>query len=761
MNMPKMASSPPFVPDRADDDAAAQTTSPAPPTADEKQRRTAETVRALLVALTASLDIDQVMQQILDAALYVCAADSATITLLEEQAGRAVHLTGFLPDRTEKIKAQIIPREFYSFKQLDRAHYPFLVHDTAQEPEWVITEDTASIRSAVGILIQSRDQVFGVMTVDSQQIGHFAPSDLPLLQDIARCAALALEHHYQVSDLEHKVMERTAEQMNAARTLRAKMKDELEFHRNLTALHEITIELTAIGDLDTFFRRAVELGHQRLGFARAALFLYDPESDLCLGTYSADASGQLADKRAAAFRVPPDSILDQAFNSAERFSYAATLDVPAGSESTGVAWNAAAVLLNGSERLGWILVDSGSSSQPATPPMLETLALYSRTIGALLAQKRVQLELHRSEWAYRMLAENINDLVFRFTAAGQVSWVSPSSTTLLGETPEAFLANVSYSRVHPEDSAQLRARITTFVEHPDPLQPTLQATVRFRHHDGHYIWLELNGKARQSPETGEVEEVIFSARDISERKQAEAVLRSALERERELNDLKSRFVAMASHEFRTPLAVILSSAEMIASYRQRMDEKKIDDRLHKIVDQVNYLTTIMDNMLQLSRMGSGRVDFKPLRLDLDATCRTWIDSIRMTRGSQPIEYSCSCTDPTASMDQGLLRIAVLNLIANAIQYSGADQPVAVSLECDEREFRIAVQDTGIGISEADQAHLFEPFHRGENVGGKAGAGLGLSVTKEVIEMHGGTITFSSAVGVGSTFVLHLPRAQGT
>ncbi|MBL8131862.1 MAG: GAF domain-containing protein [Anaerolineae bacterium] len=730
------------------------------PAADEKQRRTAEAVRALLVALTASLDIDQVMQQILDAAVHICSADSATIMLLEKQAGRAVYLKGFRPEREEAIKAQLIPQEFYTFKQLAQAQYPFLIHDTAQEPAWVITEDTASIRSAVGILIQSRDQVFGVLTVDSQQIGHFAPSDLPLLQDIARCAALALENHYQVSDLEQKVMERTAEQMNAARTLRAKMKDELEFHRNLTALHEITIELTTISDLDTFFRRAVELGHQRLGFARAALFLYDPESGQRLGTYSADASGQLSDRRTVAFSVPADSILDQAFNSAERFSYSATLDETAGSEPTGAAWSAAAVLLNGTERLGWILVDSGSGSQPATPPMLETLALYSRTVGALLAQKRVQLELHRSEWAHRMLAENINDLVFRFTAAGQVSWVSPSSTTLLGETPEEFLANVSYDRVHPEDSALLRERITTFVEHPDPLQPTLQATVRYRHHDGHYIWLEMNGKARQSPETGEVEEVIFSARDISERKRAEAALRSALERERELNDLKSRFVAMASHEFRTPLAVILSSAEMVASYRQRMDEKKIDDRLHKIVGQVNYLTTIMDNMLELSRLGSGGVDFKPLRHDLDAACRTWIDEIRAARGGYPVEYVCSCAVSTASVDQGLLRIAVLNLIANAILYSIADQPVTISLECDEQEFRITVHDTGMGIPEADQAHLFEPFYRGANVGGKAGAGLGLSVTKEVMDMHSGAISFSSTLGVGSTFVLHLPRARG-
>ncbi|MBK8022201.1 MAG: GAF domain-containing protein [Chloroflexi bacterium] len=719
-----------------------------------RQQRAADAVRGLLIELTASVDIRQIMEQILDAALRITDADSAVIALFEEDSARAAFIRGFPRNREEFTWTSNMPAEFFGLQHARVQKTPYVIPDTALCSSWMITPDTAWVRSSLGLPIQSREQVLGVLMLDSADVDHFSEDDVDLLENIARCAALALDHSDLLTDLERKVVERTAEQMDAARILDSKARDEKQFHDNLKALHEISILLTSVEDLDDFFLRAVELGIERLGFERAALYLYDPETDHALGTYGTTDDGRLVSKRSVAFRIPKYSILDQAFQSAERFSFSSEITTHVGFQESDVAWYAAGVLLNGTERLGWLVVTSGKEGHEATGPLLETVALYSRTIGTLLAQKRMQTALLRSETAYRVLAENISDLVVRISKTG-ITYVSPSCQAILGETPESFALTVSYDRFHPDDRAVLKDWLTAFRNN---LAQPLEAAIRFEHRAGHYVWLELVGRALRSPDTGAIEEMIISARDITERKLAETTLRTSLERERELNNLKSRFVSMASHEFRTPLAVILSSAEMLTAYRQRMNDSQMDEHLHKIVRQVNYLTSIMNNMLELSRIGARRAGFQPESIDLDAACRAWLNEIAPAPGQSAVDFVCADPPITVLVDSGLMRIAVLNLVANAIQYSDGSAPVNVTLDHDGRGVKLTVKDCGIGIPESDQKHLFEPFHRGENVGNIPGTGLGLSLVKEVIEMHSGTIEFKSVVGVGTTFIVCLPAS---
>jgi PAS domain S-box-containing protein len=246
--------------------------------------------------------------------------------------------------------------------------------------------------------------------------------------------------------------------------------------------------------------------------------------------------------------------------------------------------------------------------------------------------------------------------------------------------------------------------------------------------------------------------------DITERKQAEEALKLALAQEKELSELKSRFVSMTSHEFRTPLAVILTTTELLSTYRDRMDEAQIDARLAKIRHQVSHMKDIMENVLQLARSQAGRLEFKPAQGDLWALCLEIIeeyDSQAEHRGR--LVYECANAPATAVFDPRLMRQVIGNLVSNALKYSAREKPVHVCLVQNGDQMILSVRDEGIGIPHNDLKRLFEPFHRAANVGEISGTGLGLNIARQAIELHGGTIALESQLQQGTTFTVTFPQ----
>ncbi|MFN8527093.1 MAG: PAS domain S-box protein [Anaerolineae bacterium] len=258
-------------------------------------------------------------------------------------------------------------------------------------------------------------------------------------------------------------------------------------------------------------------------------------------------------------------------------------------------------------------------------------------------------------------------------------------------------------------------------------------------------------------EHGHLRGVIFIIHDISERKRTEQVLRDALAKERELSELKTRFVSMASHEFRTPLATILALTETLMAYRHQFPDHQIDRRLQMIQEQIGYLRGIMDDVLLLARMQARRVDFNPAYLDLDGLCQSVIDEFQNRPNvTYQLVYHKKTDLPPIFLDGKLIRQILVNLVSNAIKYSPENSIVVIQLESSSDKLLLKVHDDGIGIPEPDAKHLFEPFHRGANVGTISGTGLGLVITKESVELHGGTITFESSPDTGTTFTVSLP-----
>ena len=247
---------------------------------------------------------------------------------------------------------------------------------------------------------------------------------------------------------------------------------------------------------------------------------------------------------------------------------------------------------------------------------------------------------------------------------------------------------------------------------------------------------------------------------ITEQKQAERQLRKALATERELNALKTRFVSTVSHEFRTPLAGILSSAEILERYADRLEEWRRKEEIGKIKSRVTELTHLMDDFLLQSSLPAAGERLSYGDVDLSQLCREVTENLQETDpAASAIEYICNVDNSVLVGDARLLRQVVKNLLSNAVKYSGVGSPIVLRVREQGEFLELCVADKGIGIPASEQVRLFTPFFRASNVLQRPGTGIGLSLVKEFVELHGGTIDVESNVGQGSTFIVLLPRRQ--
>jgi PAS domain S-box-containing protein len=238
--------------------------------------------------------------------------------------------------------------------------------------------------------------------------------------------------------------------------------------------------------------------------------------------------------------------------------------------------------------------------------------------------------------------------------------------------------------------------------------------------------------------------------------QSKDELAKALATERELGELKSRFVSMASHEFRTPLSAVLTSASLIEKYPGADQQDKRLKHIQRIKSSVNHLNDILEEFLSVGRLEEGRVEATWSWVDVPKLAsEVIIDLQGMLKAGQNIQTEFSCPKPILS-DPSLLRKILVNLLSNAIKYSGENRSIYLTANCHATALELVIRDEGIGISVDDQKHLFERFFRAKNATNFAGTGLGLHIVGKYLELLGGTIDLSSQVGEGTTITLTLP-----
>gem|GEM_PF-323156 len=255
-----------------------------------------------------------------------------------------------------------------------------------------------------------------------------------------------------------------------------------------------------------------------------------------------------------------------------------------------------------------------------------------------------------------------------------------------------------------------------------------------------------------------LEEQIKERRTAEEAlKKNEEELRKALEREKELSELKSRFVSMASHEFRTPLTTIASSSELIKLYTEAPQQPKREKHLRRIQSAVTNLTGILGDFLSLSKLEEGKISNVPSPVSLPELLEESVDDVHvLLKKEQTVVRDFDGLGEEVMIDKKILKNIMLNLLSNAIKYSDPGSTVWLTARLEQGVLKVSVRDEGIGIPESDQKHLFSRFFRADNAVNIQGTGLGLNIVHRYLELLGGSIDFESAEGKGTTFFFELP-----
>ncbi|MCC5897001.1 MAG: PAS domain S-box protein [Phormidium sp. BM_Day4_Bin.17] len=385
------------------------------------------------------------------------------------------------------------------------------------------------------------------------------------------------------------------------------------------------------------------------------------------------------------------------------------------------------------------------------------LRQLNQDLETKVAQRTIALQ--RSELRFRSLFEQMAVGVAQVTLEGRWEFVNQKLCDILGYSPQQLAQRTCLQMTYEEDlpmSEQTRQELL------NGSAETISLEKRFLHANGSPIWVHVTTSIVSEPSSPEVRDIPAAApyfvavvQDITERKRAEAEVIKALQKERELIDLKSRFISMASHEFRTPLAVIKSCGQLLQRYEWTREEQL--EQLYDIQSAVGHMTELLDDVLTLAKSESGTLTFNPEPLDI---CEFCDKLLRQLRGSIARDRQLSWEIPQEPMllngDEKLLRQIFTNLVSNALKYSSLEQPVQVRLVKYEQELVYCVRDKGIGIPPEDLPRLFESFHRAKNVGTIPGTGLGLAIVQRSVELHGGRLEVESQVGVGTQICVHLP-----
>lgn len=245
--------------------------------------------------------------------------------------------------------------------------------------------------------------------------------------------------------------------------------------------------------------------------------------------------------------------------------------------------------------------------------------------------------------------------------------------------------------------------------------------------------------------------------EIKEKENAQKELIRMLEREKELSDLKTKFVSMVSHEFRTPLTIIRSSAQLVEKFYSALNDEEKKEYLDRIIKTVDFMKDLIENVIFIGKSDIDKIKSNPTKIKIDEFCKNVINDFQLTLPSKRIiNYKFEGADIEINIDSKLLRHIIVNLVSNAVKYSSEDKPVDIEVVLKDNFLYLKVKDYGIGIAEEEQNRIFDLFFRGKNVGNISGTGLGMSIILRALEILNGKIDVKSKLNQGSLFTVSIP-----
>ncbi|MBL8117185.1 MAG: PAS domain S-box protein [Anaerolineae bacterium] len=363
-------------------------------------------------------------------------------------------------------------------------------------------------------------------------------------------------------------------------------------------------------------------------------------------------------------------------------------------------------------------------------------------------------ELQAAKEHVEAILSNSNDAIVLLDPSGLINQTNPAFNALF-----ELEAGVDYKKpitdyIDPGSTAAFLKAVGDVLQ----AKQSMRVEVVFLHVDGSRFDTDVALAPLMNEENSPVS-VICSLRDITDRKEVEESLRQALAQQQELNELKSRFASMVSHEFRNPLAAIQTLATLLLRYDDRLPQEKKLARLESIIIEVKRLTELLDDILLISKGEAVGLELRPEPVDLTRFVQNMVEEFKLISETHQIECRMQVPERELLLDTHLFRQILANLLSNAIKYSDTGSLVEVDLVYEGAHLKLKVSDHGIGIPEEDQARLFQNFHRASNVGSVQGTGLGLAIVQQAVEAHHGTISFESAVGEGTTFMVSIPMQR--
>jgi PAS domain S-box-containing protein len=364
----------------------------------------------------------------------------------------------------------------------------------------------------------------------------------------------------------------------------------------------------------------------------------------------------------------------------------------------------------------------------------------------------------------RQFIETANAPIFGIDAKGKVNEWNQSSEKITGFKKEEVRGKDLVETYITED---YREAVKLVLDNALKGKETANFEFPLFTKDQRRVMVLLNSSTRRNAD-GEITGVLGVGQDISQMDNYKTnledtvqkrtfELENSLEREKELGKIKTSFVAMASHEFRTPLAAIQAATDVILRYKDKLSQEDIDKRLFKIKREVRDMTIILEDILILGKSEVQKLKFRAIELDLVVLVKNIVSDYQLTQEKpREVAYKISKDNIMLNADPKWIKHIIINLLSNALKYSEAPASIIIEIRQEKTEVILSVSDQGIGISEKDQAILFEPFNRGENVGNIQGTGLGLSILQKAIDLHKGKIKIESKLNNGSTFIVSLP-----
>lgn len=396
--------------------------------------------------------------------------------------------------------------------------------------------------------------------------------------------------------------------------------------------------------------------------------------------------------------------------------------------------------------------------------------LLSRSIRYAIERSQIIASRKESDEKYRSLTDDVLDTslvgIFILDSKSKIVWVNKSVELYFGlprediinkDKKELIEKKLKYIFEKPEDFVlnsieylNNNQHIQTFECHilkNDNIQD------RWLQHFSQPIYSGLYAGGRIEHYT-----------DITERKNFEskqAQLFNELEQANQdlkvLSELKSRFVSMVSHEFRTPLTAIMAASDLLKRYSDRMTQEQKSARLEKIQREIKHMVQLLEDILVIGRADAGKFPFNPDFINIKQICDDIIEEVKVTYNSNHnIEFICKNLKETIYADEKIIRHITTNLLSNAVKYSPNNGDILFKIEFNNENIDFTFKDSGIGIPKQDLKNLFEPFHRAANVGDIYGTGLGLAIVKKAIEAHGGKISVESESGKGTVFFVSIP-----